>query len=97
MSTIDFSCDGEIATLTLSNPGKLNAINLAMWQQLAENMAKISVDRNIRCVVLRGAGTRRRICREAANRCRYGVADPAGQLLIDRSASSHAAAREGNG
>ena len=56
MSTIDFSCAGEIATLTLNNPGKLNAINLGMWQQLAENMAKISVDRNIRCVVLRGAG-----------------------------------------
>lgn len=56
MSSIDFSCAGEIATLTLNNPGKLNAINLGMWQQLAENMAKISVDRNLRCVVLRGAG-----------------------------------------
>ena len=56
MSTIEFSCSGEIATLSLNNPGKLNAINLAMWQQLAENMAEISVDRSIRCVVLRGAG-----------------------------------------
>lgn len=56
MSSIDFSRDGEIATLTLNNPGKLNAINLVMWNQLAENMAKISVDRNIRCVVLRGSG-----------------------------------------
>ena len=56
MSTIDYSCTGQIATLTLKNPGKLNAIDLGMWQQLAENMAKISVDRNIRCVVLRGAG-----------------------------------------
>ena len=56
MSTIDFSCAGEIATLSLNNPAKLNAINLSMWQQLAENMAKIGVDRNIRCVVLRGAG-----------------------------------------
>ena len=57
MSTIDFSRDGEIATLTLNNPGKLNAINLTMWNQLAENMAKISVDRDIRCVVLRGQGS----------------------------------------
>ena len=56
MSSIDYSCTGEIATLTLNNPGKLNAINLAMWQTLAKNMAEISVDRNIRCVVLRGAG-----------------------------------------
>ena len=57
MSTIDFFCDGEIATLTLNNPGKLNAINLGMWNQLAEKMAEISVDRSIRCVVLRGAGS----------------------------------------
>ena len=56
MGTIDLSCRDEIATLTLNNPGKLNAIDLGMWLQLAENMAKISVDRNIRCVVLRGAG-----------------------------------------
>src|SRR5512145_2248282 len=56
MATVDLSCTGEIATLTLNNPGKLNAIDLAMWQQLAENMAKLSVDRSIRCVVIRGAG-----------------------------------------
>ena len=57
MSTIDVCCDGEVATLTLNNPEKLNAINLDMWNQIFENMAKISVDRSIRCVVLRGAGT----------------------------------------
>ena len=56
MSTIDLTRDGEIATLTLNNPGKLNAINLGMWVQLAEIMAKLSVDRDIRCIVLRGAG-----------------------------------------
>jgi enoyl-CoA hydratase/carnithine racemase len=48
--------EGEIATLTLNNPDKLNAINLAMWQQLAENMAKISVDREHPLRRLRGAG-----------------------------------------
>jgi enoyl-CoA hydratase/carnithine racemase len=56
MSTIDFSCKGDIATLTLNNPGKLNAITLSMWQQLGESIARISLDREIRCVVLRGAG-----------------------------------------
>ena len=56
MSTVDLIIDGEIATLILNSPGKLNAINLGMWQQLAENMAKIAVDRSIRCVVIRGAG-----------------------------------------
>ena len=56
MSTVDLSRDGEIATLTLNNPGKLNAVNLDMWLRLTENMAILSVDRDIRCVVVRGAG-----------------------------------------
>jgi len=56
MSTVDLSRDGEIATLTLNNPGKLNAIDLCMWLQLAKNMAELAVDRDIRCIVLRGAG-----------------------------------------
>jgi len=56
MATVDLSTSGEIATLTLNNPGKLNAIDLGMWQQLAENMAKLAVDRSIRCIVVRGAG-----------------------------------------
>ena len=57
MSTVDLSRDGEIATLTLNNPGKLNAVNLDMWLRLTENMAILSVDRDIRCAVGRGAGT----------------------------------------
>ena len=56
MTTINLAVEGEIATLTLNNPDKLNAINLAMWQQISANMASISADSGIRCVVLRGAG-----------------------------------------
>jgi enoyl-CoA hydratase/carnithine racemase len=56
MSSIEFFCNGEVATLSLNNPGKLNAINLEMWNQLAEKMAEISLNHGIRCVVLRGAG-----------------------------------------
>ncbi|HJV93668.1 MAG TPA: enoyl-CoA hydratase-related protein [Azonexus sp.] len=56
MSKVTLSRAGEVATLTLDNPGKLNAIDLGMWQLLAENMAEISADRGIRCVVVRGAG-----------------------------------------
>ena len=56
MATVNIDIQGEIATLVLNNPDKLNAIDLAMWQLLAENMAKIGTDRSIRCVVIRGAG-----------------------------------------
>jgi enoyl-CoA hydratase len=46
-----------IATVTLSNPGKLNAINFAMWQQLTQRaVSDLSADEQVRCVVLRGDG-----------------------------------------
>ena len=56
MSTVTLARDGEIATLTLDNPGKLNAIDLAMWQQLAAHLVDVAADDTVRCLVLRGAG-----------------------------------------
>ena len=48
--------EGAIATVALSNPGKLNALTVAMWRELARVMDELSVDGDLRCVVLRGAG-----------------------------------------
>jgi len=48
--------DSVIATVTLNNPDRLNALNKAMWEQLGETMRKLSADDSLRCVVLRGAG-----------------------------------------
>lgn len=56
MSKINLSIATDVATLVLDNAGKLNAINLAMWQQLAAHVATLSADPSIRCVVIRGAG-----------------------------------------
>ena len=56
MGCIDLSQAGEIATLTLNNPGKLNAIDLGMWLQLRDAMQQLSRDHGIRAVILRGAG-----------------------------------------
>ena len=49
--------DGDIATVTLSNPGKLNALTVSMWRDLARAMDGLSADDALRCVVLRGAGS----------------------------------------
>lgn len=49
--------DGGIATVTLFNPGKLNALNAAMWQRLAEVFAALDADDTLRCIVVRGEGT----------------------------------------
>ena len=49
--------DGDIATVTLNRPDRLNALDKAMWQRLAAIMAEVAADGAIRCVILRGAGT----------------------------------------
>ena len=49
--------DGAIATVTLSNAGKLNALTVSMWQELARAMDALSADDALRCIVLRGAGS----------------------------------------
>jgi len=48
--------DGAIATVTLNNPGRLNALNKAIWRRLGEAMRELSADDALRCVVVRGAG-----------------------------------------
>ena len=48
--------DGSIATVTLNNPDKLNALNQPMWAALGVAMRELSADDSLRCVVLRGAG-----------------------------------------
>jgi len=53
---IVLSRDGAIATVALSNPGKLNALDLAMWKRLGQAMRDLDRDKTLRCVVVRGAG-----------------------------------------
>lgn len=48
--------DGPIALVTLSHPGRLNAINVAMWRALASEFKAFSQNQQLRCIVLRGAG-----------------------------------------
>jgi enoyl-CoA hydratase/carnithine racemase len=50
--------DGPIATVTLNKPERLNALDLGMWRSLAEVFARLDGDETLRCVVVRGAGTK---------------------------------------
>ncbi|HEY8100258.1 MAG TPA: enoyl-CoA hydratase-related protein [Burkholderiaceae bacterium] len=56
MTSILTERDGDIATVTLNNPGKRNAINAAMWQELHQAMDALHADESLRCIVIRGAG-----------------------------------------
>ncbi|MEK7876488.1 MAG: enoyl-CoA hydratase/isomerase family protein, partial [Pseudomonadota bacterium] len=56
LPSIDITRDGDTATVALNNAGKLNALTVAMWQQLARAMRELSADDGLRSIVLRGAG-----------------------------------------
>ena len=50
--------DGDIATVVLNRPRKLNALTRSMWHKLGEAVVTLSADNDVRCVVLRGAGNK---------------------------------------
>ena len=48
--------DGAIATVTLSSPGRMNALDKTMWAQLGGAMRDLGADDSLRCVVIQGDG-----------------------------------------
>ena len=50
--------DGSIATVTLNRPQKLNALTKAMWRDLGVAVTRLAADRELRCIIVRGAGER---------------------------------------
>ena len=56
MSEIRIDKEGVIARVTLTNPGKLNAIDVSMWHVLARRFAELSADEDLRCVIVQGDG-----------------------------------------
>jgi enoyl-CoA hydratase len=57
VGSVDLECSGALATLTISNEARRNAMSLAMWEQLAAHLDAIEADAGVRAVLLRGAGT----------------------------------------
>ena len=53
---IDIAREGAIATVTLVNDGKLNAVTAHMWRELKKAFDALSGDDSLRCVIVRGAG-----------------------------------------
>jgi enoyl-CoA hydratase/carnithine racemase len=47
---------GDIATVTMNRPHKLNALTRPMWRALGDAFETLSADDSVRCVILRGAG-----------------------------------------
>src|SRR5436190_20441880 len=49
---------GAAGWVVFDNPAKRNALNAAMWRGIPEALARFDADSDVRCVVLRGSGTK---------------------------------------
>ena len=56
MSEVIYSVEGAVARITLNRPEKRNALNDAVIAGLKENLRKAAADKNVRVVVIDGAG-----------------------------------------
>jgi enoyl-CoA hydratase/carnithine racemase len=56
VDTLIVSRDGPVATVTLDNPGRLNALTKRMWTSLRDTMRELGTEDTLRCIVIRGAG-----------------------------------------
>ena len=48
--------DGPVATVVLNRPDSLNALSESSWRELGRIMRELSLNLDLRCVILRGAG-----------------------------------------
>lgn len=62
MSSILCTYSGEIATLTVSNEAKLNALTSAMLGELETQFTALEENEDVRAVILTGAGTKAFCC-----------------------------------
>lgn len=51
---VQVALDGTVATVTLRQDGKFNAMSRVMWRALRETFVSLSINDAIRCVVVRG-------------------------------------------
>ena len=56
--TILVEREGPVATVVLNRPEKLNALTKPMWLRLGEVFEDLSARDDVRCIVIRGAGTK---------------------------------------
>ena len=90
MADIEVTRADAIATVTINRPQRKNAVTGDMWTQLAETFRSLSVDADVRCVILTGAGGE--FCSGADLAAREGSGRPVHQLAAMRAVGDAALA-----
>lgn len=57
MNDIVVSTDDGIATVTINRPAQRNSVTYAMWNAFGDIFAELSADRDVRAIILTGAGS----------------------------------------
>ncbi len=74
MSEVLCTYSGDVAVLTLSNEGKLNALTTGMLRQLETYLGELERNADVRVVIVTGAGTKAFCC--GADIAEWGPLDP---------------------
>lgn len=53
---IRLEVEGPVATISIDNPDRRNAMTVAMWQTVPDLCDRVNADEDVRAVVIRGAG-----------------------------------------
>ena len=56
--TLLYEVADQVATITLNRPAKMNSFTPTMGQEIAESMLQADADRNVRVIIMTGAGDR---------------------------------------
>ena len=48
--------ENHIVEVSLNRPEKLNALTKPMWKELGKVFKKLSKDKDLRCIIIRGEG-----------------------------------------
>jgi 2-(1,2-epoxy-1,2-dihydrophenyl)acetyl-CoA isomerase len=54
--SVELTRDGDVATITISNPERKNAVDAPAAAQMADHVHEVAYDDSVRCVVLTGEG-----------------------------------------
>jgi enoyl-CoA hydratase/carnithine racemase len=56
--TLLYEVDGQIAIVTLNRPAKMNSYTATMGREIGDSMLRADADRNVRVIIMTGAGDR---------------------------------------